>query len=235
MHCRSRLSVFALSLAICGWSAAASAEIKLPDIIGSNMVLQHGAALPIWGWAEKGETVSVSIAGQSATSKAGDDGRWRVTLGKLQPTPCDKPLVMTIKGSSGDAIALENVLVGEVWLCSGQSNMEMGVGATKGGKEAIAAADYPGIRLFWVPKERARAACSRCHRGLGRLQPEDIGSWRLGRFFRRRLFLRPRFAQRLEDARRADLRRLERHSGRGVDQPQSAGRRADAQELDQPV
>ncbi|HEV3415642.1 MAG TPA: sialate O-acetylesterase [Pirellulales bacterium] len=120
------------------------------------MVLQQGANLPIWGWAEKDETVTVSIAGQTVSAKAGDDGRWQVTLGKLAATPESAPLVMTIKGSSGDSIALENVLVGEVWLCSGQSNMEMGVGAAKNGQAEVAAAKHPGIRLFWVPKERAR-------------------------------------------------------------------------------
>ncbi len=152
----SRLPILGLSLAICLWSAVASAEVKLPDIIGSNMVLQQGANLPIWGWAEKGETVTVSIAGQAVSAKAGDDGRWQVTLDKLSATPENKPLVMTIKGSLGDSIALENVLVGEVWLCSGQSNMEMGVGAAKNGPAEVAAANHPGIRLFWVPKERAR-------------------------------------------------------------------------------
>ena len=153
---RSGLTVLALSMAICLWSATASAEIKLPDVIGSNMVLQQGSNLPIWGWAEAGDTVTVSVAGQSVTGKAGDDGRWKVTLGKLKPTADDKPVEMTIKDSSGDSITLENVLVGEVWLCSGQSNMEMGVGVAKNGEAEVAAANYQGIRLFWVPKERAR-------------------------------------------------------------------------------
>src|ERR1700688_664759 len=156
MLCPSRPLVFALSIALWFCSRLASAEVKLPSVIGSNMVLQQGASVPIWGWAESGETVTVSIAGQTVSAKAGDDFRWQVTLGKLEATPVDKPLEMTIKGSSGDSITLRNVLVGEVWLCSGQSNMEMGVGAAKNGEAEIAAANHPGIRLFWVPKERAR-------------------------------------------------------------------------------
>ena len=152
----SRALVVALSLVLWFTSHSAPAEVKLPSVIGSNMVLQQGASLPIWGWAEDGETVTVSIAGQTVSTKAGDDCRWQVTLNKLEATPEDKPLEMIIKGSSGDEVTLRNVLVGEVWLCSGQSNMEMGVGAAKNGEAELAAANHPGIRLFWVPKERAR-------------------------------------------------------------------------------
>ena len=152
----SRRLTLALSIAICVCSRSASAEVRLPAVIGSDMVLQQGANLPIWGWAEPGETVTVSIAGQTAKNKAGIDGRWRVTLGKLTVTPDNKPLDMVIKGDSGDEITLKNILVGEVWLCAGQSNMVMGVGAAHGGQAAIAAANYPGIRLFAVPIVRAR-------------------------------------------------------------------------------
>ena len=217
----SRLPALALSLGclVIVWSSPALAEVKLPDVIGSNMVLQQGATLPIWGWAESGETVTVSIAGQSVTGKADDDGRWQVKLDKLSATPVDKPLEMTIKGSSGDAITLENVLVGDVWVCSGQSNMEMGVGAAKDGEAEIAAANHHGIRLFWVPKERARQPVSDTSQFVGGVQPEDLGRRRLGRIFGHRLFLRPRFAQRIEGADRPDLRRLERDAGRGMDQP----------------
>src|SRR5437868_744506 len=97
-----RWLILGLTLIIWIGSRTASAEIKLPDVIGSDMVLQQGAPVPIWGWAEAGETVSVSIAGQTVSGKAGDDGRWQVTLGKLAATPVDKPVTMTIKGSSDD-------------------------------------------------------------------------------------------------------------------------------------
>ena len=179
---RTRLPFFALSLAICGWSATASAEIKLPAVIGSDMVLQQGASLPIWGWAEEGETITVSIAGQTATGKADDDGQWRVTLGKLEATPIDKPLKMTIKGSSDDSITLTNVLVGEVWVCSGQSNMEMGVGEAKNGQAEIAAAGHPGIRLFWVPKERARQPARDVDADWDACSPKTLGSGGWGGF-----------------------------------------------------
>jgi sialate O-acetylesterase len=146
------------------------------------MVLQRGVSLPIWGWAEKGEAVTVSIAGQTVSAKAGDDGRWEVTLAKLDATAEGKSLEMTIKGSSGDEITLEDVLVGEVWICSGQSNMEMGVGAAKNGKAEIAAANYPGIRLFWVPKERARQPASDVAASWDVCSPKTLGAGAWGGF-----------------------------------------------------
>jgi sialate O-acetylesterase len=146
-----RLLIFVLSLAIGGWSSAAGAAVKLPSVIGSDMVLQQESSLPIWGWADKGEEVTVSIAGQSVSSKADAEGRWEVKLAKLEATPDEKPLEMTVKGASGDTVTLKNILVGEVWVCSGQSNMEMGIGAAKDGQAEIKAADYPRIRLFSVP------------------------------------------------------------------------------------
>jgi sialate O-acetylesterase len=130
-----------------GLAAVATAAVKLPAVIGDNMVLQRGQPLPIWGWADKGEEVTVSIAGQTQTAKAGDDGRWKVVLAKLD---VGQPLEMTVKGSSGSAVTLKNILVGEVWVASGQSNMEMGIGECKNGKAEIAAANYPQIRLFMV-------------------------------------------------------------------------------------
>jgi sialate O-acetylesterase len=128
------------------------AGVKLPAVIGDNMVLQRDQPLPIWGWADKGEEVTVAIAGQTQSAKAGEDGRWKVTLDKLK---VGEPLEMTVKGSSGEEIKVKNVLVGEVWLCSGQSNMEMGVGMCNNANEEIAAADYPRIRLYMVANTKA--------------------------------------------------------------------------------
>ena len=151
-----RLLILALSFAIGGWSIAADAAVTLPSVIGSNMVLQQGVALPIWGWADKGEEVTVSIAGQTVNGKADADGRWEVKLAKLEASADEKPLEMTVKGSSGSTITLKNILVGEVWVCSGQSNMEMGIGLAKNAQAEIKAANYPEIRLFAVPKVRAK-------------------------------------------------------------------------------
>jgi sialate O-acetylesterase len=128
------------------------AAVKLAGVFGDNMVLQRDQPVPVWGTADKGEEVTVKIAGQTLTAKADDEGRWKVTLEKLS---LGEPLEMTIKGSAGDEIKLSNILVGEVWVCSGQSNMEMGLGACKDASEEIAAADHPNIRLFTVHKNKA--------------------------------------------------------------------------------
>jgi sialate O-acetylesterase len=125
----------------------AVAAINLPAVIGDNMVLQRGQPVPIWGWADKGEEVTVTVAGQKRVTTAGDDGRWKVTIDKLD---AGQPLEMTLEGSSGSTVTLKNILVGEVWVCSGQSNMAIGVAACKNGKEEVAAANHPEIRLFLV-------------------------------------------------------------------------------------
>jgi len=145
-------------LGLCMLSAAV-AEVKLPAIISSNMVLQRGIALPVWGWAEPGEMVAVTCAGQSVATKAGKDGRWQVALKELQPGP---PRQMVVTGSSGSKITLKNILVGEVWVCSGQSNMEWPLARTRNAKEEIAAAKYPNIRLFHVGRARAEEPQSDC-------------------------------------------------------------------------
>ena len=128
-----------------------AASLRLPAVIGDNMVLQRDKAVPIWGWADKGEKVTVALAGQSVEATADDRGRWKVTLDKLEKAG---PLEMTVKTASS-SLTVKNILVGEVWVCSGQSNMEMGIGACRNAKEEIAAADYPQIRLFTVAKVRA--------------------------------------------------------------------------------
>jgi sialate O-acetylesterase len=129
------------------FTAIVSAEVKLPNVIGNGMVLQRDLPVPIWGWAEKGEKISVSFAGQTKTTKAGDDGKWMIKLDKLEANA--KASSLTVKGSN--EIKLDDVLVGEVWICSGQSNMEWRLSGTTNAKEEVAAADHPLIRLFDVP------------------------------------------------------------------------------------
>ncbi len=114
-----------LKIAVCFLLAACCvsvvwAKIKLPAVIGDNMVLQRGVPVHVWGWATPGEEVTVALAGQTVTATAGEDGRWQATLGKLT---CGEPLEMTISGKADEKITLKNILVGEVWVCSGQSNM----------------------------------------------------------------------------------------------------------------
>lgn len=125
-------------------TSAAVAEVKPNPLFVSGAVLQQGQPVPVWGTAADGEQVTVSVAGQSASAVA-QKGRWSVQLPNL---PTGGPYVMTIQGSN--RIELQDVLVGDVYLCGGQSNMEWPLTLTDHGKEAAAAASDPGMRLFRV-------------------------------------------------------------------------------------
>jgi sialate O-acetylesterase len=114
-------------------------------IFGDNMVLQRGKADTIWGWSDPGDKVRVEIAGKSASGIAGADRRWQV---KVQPPHAGGPYTMTIQGHQ--TVELHNVLVGDVWLCGGQSNMEVPLRFAKNGEEEVKAANYPQIRFFTV-------------------------------------------------------------------------------------
>jgi sialate O-acetylesterase len=123
------------------------AEVRLPKVFGSHMVLQQDKPIVVWGWAEPNEAVTVEIAGQSQKAQANDRGEWKAVVSALK---AGGPYTVTVSGSS--KVQFEDVMVGEVWLCSGQSNMEMGIAAARDAKDEVAAADYPGIRLLKVTK-----------------------------------------------------------------------------------
>jgi sialate O-acetylesterase len=142
-----RLSVILLPLFLA--IPCLAAELYLPSVFSDHMVLQRGQAVPVWGKADPDATVSVGFAGQTKTTKAGVDGKWRVDLEPI--TAAANPRVLTVH--SGDReISLQDVLVGEVWLCSGQSNMEWPMERSENADAAIAAANHPQIRLFHTPK-----------------------------------------------------------------------------------
>ncbi|MCX6905793.1 MAG: 9-O-acetylesterase, partial [Verrucomicrobia bacterium] len=138
-------------LALAGTLAtSARAEIRLPKIFGSHMVLQQDKPLTIWGWAQPGETVTVQFLTESRQTKANERGAWKVVL---PPVKAGGPHKLTVSGSG--TVEFEDVMVGEVWLCSGQSNMEMGIASCKDAQKEIAEADYPNIRLMKVAKKWA--------------------------------------------------------------------------------
>jgi sialate O-acetylesterase len=121
-------------------------EVALPSILGDHMVLQRGVAAPIWGWANPEESVTVTIDDQEHQTKADAKGNWSV---RLQPLEVGAPRAMTIQGQN-NKITLRDVLVGEVWVCSGQSNMQWPVATSWNADLTIAAADHPQIRLITV-------------------------------------------------------------------------------------
>ncbi|MFT6879536.1 MAG: sialate O-acetylesterase, partial [Arcticibacterium sp.] len=140
----------------------ANAEIKLPAIFGDHMVLQQKQNNPVWGWAEPSEKVTVEINGQSHSTITNANGSWRVIL---RPIPAGGPYKMYIEGESS-VFFFDDVLVGEVWICSGQSNMQWELKNTNSGELAIAAANYPNIRLITVPRV-----------GTSETQDNFEGSW----------------------------------------------------------
>jgi sialate O-acetylesterase len=125
---------------------AATAPLLSP-IFGDNMVLQRGKPNRIWGWAKPGDVVRVQIAGSSQRATAGADGRWQVSI---DPPPPPGPYELNVTGPRN--ITLHNVLVGDVWLCGGQSNMALGLGMVRNGAQEIKAATHPNVRFFIVPQ-----------------------------------------------------------------------------------
>ncbi len=143
-------------------SITSRAELKLPAIIGDNMVLQQQQADPIWGWDTAGTNVTVTFAGQVKTAAAGPDGKWTV---KLDPMPANAaPQAMTIRGTTERALA--NILIGEVWMCSGQSNMGFTLGGDWNGDLEALGSNIPELRLISVPQV-----------GTQELQDDFKGQW----------------------------------------------------------
>ena len=121
---------------------AANAEVRLPGFFGDHMVMQRDIELRIWGWCDAGEAVTVTLNGKEASTKGNAEGTWKVTLPAMKAST--KPLQLRIQGNN--AIEISDILIGEVWLCSGQSNMEWTVAASTNRDAEIAAAEFPMIR-----------------------------------------------------------------------------------------
>ncbi len=133
---------FAFSCALALAAPHAAAEVVMPKSFGDHMVLQRSLPLTIWGWAEPGEKISVSFAGQKETTATGGTGSWSLTLRPLEAD--DHPQKLKVRGKN--KIVFEDILVGDVWLVSGQSNAAFGLGGCEA-PDDIAEADYPLIRF----------------------------------------------------------------------------------------
>ncbi len=185
---RSFNTIFAIVVLACSVLAGSVfAAVRLPEVIGDNMVLQRGIAVPVWGWADPGEKVTVTFADQTKTATADDAGKWMVRLDPLDAAT--EPRTMAVAGAAGDPSQLRNILVGDVWICSGQSNMEWALNGARNGKEEAAAAKHPLIRLFNVrghiktpePQDDAPGQWQVC-------SPQTVGGFSaVGFFFGRRL------------------------------------------------
>lgn len=165
-----------------------AAEVRLPALISDHMLLQQGVPVRIWGRAEPGEAVRVAFAGQQVGTEADAAGRWAVYL---KPLAAGGPHEMTITGKS--KIVVQDVLVGEVWVGSGQSNMQWTVGRSDNAEQEIARANYPEIRLFQVKMQVAEQPAEDTEGAWSRCSPESVKNFSaVGYFFARELHLKRR-------------------------------------------
>lgn len=154
---RNAISFFASALLIAMAIGSTSfADVKLPAVLNSHMVLQRGLPVQIWGWADAGEEISVTLGESVAKTTTDKSGQWATTLPAMDAD--GKTYSMTVKGKN--TILLEDILIGDVWIGSGQSNMEWQLKSTQGGQEAIANATHANIRLLHVPKTQAKTPAS---------------------------------------------------------------------------
>jgi sialate O-acetylesterase len=172
-----------LSICLTMIATTAWADVRLPQVIGSQMVLQRDMAVPIWGWAEPDEKVTVTLGDCTVEATACDKGKWAVKLAAMK---AGGPHSITIAGKN--TITLEDILVGEVWVCSGQSNMQWSVKASNNAEEEIAAANYPQMRLFTVARKVADTPLDDCQGSWAACTPETIPAFTaVGYFFGRAL------------------------------------------------
>jgi sialate O-acetylesterase len=165
--------------------AIAQAVVAVPNVISENMVLQQGKRVPIWGTADAGEKVTVSIGKHKGYAKADASGNWRVDLPPMKASA--SPLTLTVAGAS-NTLTMNNVLVGEVWMCSGQSNMQWAVSQATNGEQEVAAANYPNIRLFAVPMKTSDTPWTNCDGKWAACTPDTAkGFSAVGYFFGRKL------------------------------------------------
>lgn len=176
--------LFLLAIAF-GISLHSFSTIRLPKLISDNMVLQREKPINIWGWADAGEKVSIQFNKQTKSTKADKNGQWLITLTAEQ---AGGPYVMTVKGKN--TILVQNILVGEVWVCSGQSNMEWPVNAAHNGATESKDSNFPMIRHFTVAKAVSDKPQDEVKGGDWKAAtPEHVGNFTaVGFFFARELY-----------------------------------------------
>ncbi len=166
-------------------TSALKSEVRLPRMFSSNMVLQQGIDIPVWGWALPGEKVQVMFDNKIVSTKANEKGKWRLALPMHN---YGGPFTLLVKGKN--SILLENVMVGEVWICSGQSNMQWSVDHVVNAEKEVNDANYPDIRLFQVPMVIEQFPREELKSGEWKIcTPETVpGFSAVGYFFGRNLY-----------------------------------------------
>lgn len=151
----------------------ASADVRLPSVFSDRMVLQRGAPILVWGWADPGEAISVTLGNQTRQVAAGTDGKWRVDFGPMKAS--GEAVKFEVAGKN--RIAISDVLIGEVWVCSGQSNMEWPQRAEENAAEFAAQANFPTIRMFTVEKRPSATPESECKGSWAVCSPATVGAF----------------------------------------------------------
>lgn len=164
-----KVLAFAIAVCLCGLIASAAETPAKPvrgedlivtpakapgltvhNLFQSGMVLQRDKPIRVWGWADAGDAVTVTLGGKSASTQAGDDGHWEVALEPMEASR--DGLVLTVKGKTSE-LRFDNILIGDVWVLGGQSNMEFPIAKVENGELEIVSARYPEIRLLSIPSE----------------------------------------------------------------------------------
>ena len=152
------------------------AEVRLPRVFGDNMVIQRDMPAPIWGWASPNQGITITVSKEDGDSEidtyvaeADEKGNWRTTL---KATPAGGPYKIEVAGEN--TVELSDVLFGEVWVCSGQSNMAWSVNTSNNSEEEIAAANYPNIRLFHIPQRASGLPVADVHAQWRPTTPDSV-------------------------------------------------------------
>jgi sialate O-acetylesterase len=160
----------------------AAANVTLPAIFSDHMVLQADASVPVWGWAEPGEQVTVEFAGQKKTAKADAKGKWSVKLNPMPVSAEPREMMVRSRATSHES-RITDILVGEVWLCSGQSNMAMTVNRAKDFEQEKAAANLPKIRHFRESSGAAPTPQEKCSGKWELCSPDAVAGFSATAYF----------------------------------------------------
>ena len=175
----SLLLLLLLLLILPGCFAPARADVRLPRLVSDGMVLQRDRPLTLWGWADPDEEVTLIFLKQKVATRTDKGGRWRATL---RPVAAGGPYELTVRGKN--RITLRDVLVGDVWLCSGQSNMGWMVKQSNDAEREIAAASHPTLRLFTVPRRMSTLPLDRLEGGAWqRCDPASVADFSAVAYF----------------------------------------------------
>ena len=184
MNKRVNFLLIGMVIGAVGFQSALSAAVRLPGFFGDHMVMQQNAPIRIWGWADPGEKITVRLGTSEQSTATNADGKWTAELPAR--TASRQAVSLIVQGTN--RVEINDVLIGEVWLCSGQSNMEWTVAASTNAKEEIASANHPQIRHLKIAHRPSTEPLDDVQADWKICSPETVGSFTAcGYFMARRL------------------------------------------------